>query len=230
MRSSPLQGRLVSPGTFRAARTLRVCAIVILLGASAAAMAQALYRWSDADGKTHYGDRPPKGALNVTRIEIDPPGNTVTMPAAPKAPAESAKSEEKAPPDLATRRRALREKLEGVLVKAREKLAAAKLALAEAEPGDDERQFIQQRKGADTKGNTGSGTTAEGRQVGGSFGMGERRNCREVPGRDGQRVVVCPTFVPNEKFQDRVALMEEAVRAAELEVSEAEYAYRRGVD
>jgi Domain of unknown function (DUF4124) len=210
---------------------LAAAMFVALLGASGAAMAQVLYKWNDAQGKTYYGDRPPKGGLNVTRIEVDPPASNVTLPVAPKDPMEDAKDAEKAPPDIATQRRERRNRLEANLIKAREKLAAAKGALADAAvPDEDERQFIQQRKPADSGGDTGSGMTAEGRPMGGMLGMAARRNCREVNGRDGQTVIVCPAFVPNERYMERVAKLEEAVGLAELEVAEAETAYRRGVD
>jgi hypothetical protein len=213
----------ISPGAFRA------CAIACLCVASGAAMAQVLYKWTDAQGKTYYGDRPAKGALNVTRVEIDPPGDTVKLPPAPKAAVEGAK-EEKPAPDMATQRRDLRNLLEDNLAKARDKLEAAKRALAGAEPGEDERQFVQQRQPAGVGGTTGSSNTSDGRPMGGTSGMSVvRRNCREVAGRDGT-VVVCPVLMPNEKYRERVAQLEEAVKAAEEDVAKAEYAYRRGVD
>ncbi len=202
----------------------------MVLACGAAMAQQVLYKWNDAQGKTYYGDHPPKAALNVTRVELDVPATNVVPPVAPKATGEDAKEAVKAPADVATQRRDLRNRLETNLIQARAKLETAKRALAEVQPAEDEGQYVQQRRPLGPGGGTGAGTTSEGQQVGGMLGMAPRVNCREVEGRGGKRVVVCPSFVANEKYADRVALLEEAVRKAEEEVAEAEYAYRRGVD
>lgn len=45
-----------------------------------AAVAQAQFKWTDADGKVHYGDNPPRDARNITRV-----GSAAADPADPFA-------------------------------------------------------------------------------------------------------------------------------------------------
>lgn len=188
----------------------------MMLAASGHAMAQALYRWSDAEGKTHYGDRPPKDAIGVTKVDTGPETNTLGAPLAPApkaAPAASDAPKKVAAPDRNTQRRATRERLEAELKRARENLELAKKMLAEG--GDmqvDERQAVLQQPGKGP-------VTATARQ-----------NCRPVTGKDGKPTLMCPASVPNERYHERIAQREEAVRKAEEEVAAAETAYRRGVD
>jgi hypothetical protein len=185
-------------------------ALALLLGASTGALAQALYRWTDVDGRVSYGDKPPKGALNVTRIEVNPSTNTV--PSVPVPPRAAVVDTPAAPgPDLATQRRTTRNKLEASLAQAREKLDLARKNLAEGtDPQEDERQMVQRG----TAGPTGAA----------------KMNCRQVAGKDGKNATICPSMVPNDAFYQRIARLEDAVRAAEEEVAAAETAYRRGVD
>jgi hypothetical protein len=49
-------------------------------------------------------------------------------------------------------------------------------------------------------------------------------------GSDGRAIWNCPRPIPNEAYFDRQKQLEEAVKKAEEEVTEAERAYRRGVD
>lgn len=186
-----------------------------LLAASSLAMAQALYRWTDAEGKTHYGDRPPKDAIGVTKVDTGPETNTLNAPLAPApkaAPAVDVPAKIGAP-DRNTQRRDTRERLAADLKRARENLEAAKKMLAEGgDMRDDERQTVQQRSGSPP-------VTATARQ-----------NCRQVTGKDGKPALMCSGSVPNEQYYERIAQLEEAVRKAEEEVAAAENAYRRGVD
>lgn len=46
--------------------------LVSLLAHAAGADAQ-VYRWRDADGRTHYSDRPPAAAQDVRRLDVAPP-------------------------------------------------------------------------------------------------------------------------------------------------------------
>ncbi|HXN15741.1 MAG TPA: DUF4124 domain-containing protein, partial [Usitatibacter sp.] len=67
------------------ARTLKRtlwAAILIAYGAiPASGLSQALYKWVDKGGQTHYGDKPPKDSDGpVTRIEIDVPPDKVSAP------------------------------------------------------------------------------------------------------------------------------------------------------
>jgi hypothetical protein len=190
--------------------------IAVLLGASSFAGAQTLYRWIDAEGKTHYGDRPPKNAVGVSKVDTGPETNALSAPLvpAPKAtPAAGDAPQKAATADVATQRRETRERLEADLKRARENLELAKKMLAEGgDMMEDERQAVQQQAGRPP-------VTATARQ-----------NCRQVTGKDGKPALMCPASVPNEKYYERIAQLEEAVRKAEEEVATAETAYRRGVD
>lgn len=201
-------------------RLARAALLLALLGASGIAMSQALYRWTDAQGKTHYGDRPPKEAIGLTRVDTGP--ETITLPAAPVAPSAPAvkaapTAGEGAPPpavaDRATQRRETRERLRAALNRALDDLEAAKKKLADGgEMQDDERQVVQRRTGRPPVTPT------------------AQQNCRPVPGKDGKPSLMCPVSVPNEQYYGRMAGLEEAVRKAEEAVAAAESAYRRGVD
>jgi hypothetical protein len=190
--------------------------IAVFLGASSLAGAQTLYRWIDAEGKTHYGDRPPKNAIGLTKVDTGPETNALSAPLvpAPKAtPAAGDAPQKAAAADVATQRRETRERLEADLKRARENLELAKKMLAEGgDMMEDERQAVQQQAGRPP-------VTATARQ-----------NCRQVTGKDGKPALMCPASVPNEKYYERIAQLEEAVRKAEEEVAAAETAYRRGVD
>ena len=213
------------------ARALRALAMVALLATPIAASAQVLYKWTDIEGRTQYGDKPPKNFTGpVTRIEIEPPA-AARAPAGPKEDIEATITEEKTP-DIAAKRRAVREALEAQLESARAKLERAKAALAEAVPEDSEGQVIQQR--ADQKNpRPGPNSTSTGGMLGtgGMHGSAAKQNCRTVKSADGKSsTVICPTLVPGEAYYERVGRLEDAVRKAEEEVAAAELAYRRGVD
>lgn len=207
--SRPRTGWLVATGIFIA---------VLSLPASAQPV---LYRWTDKAGKVHYGDKPAPGALEVTRIEIDAkpsgaapaPAPLPPVPAAPASPAPEVARD--APPagDLASQRRATRERLQAALDRARARLEAAKKALDDSSAMEEgERQTIVRSAGRAPL----AGTT--------------RMNCRQVVGKDRKTTTVCPAVVPNEQYYERRAGLEEAVRAAEEELAAAENAYRRGAD
>jgi len=202
-----------------------------------------LYRWTDASGGTHYGDKPPKGALGVTRIDVDTAGSTVPshpVPAKP-APMPAAPRAEGAPapaPDLLTQRRETRARLEANLANARARLDLAKKNLSEAnELQPEEQQVVQQRldnaapgAGVGT-GNTPADATQPQGAHGGMMGLYPKRsNCTVSKGANGKLVTVCPTIIPNQAYQERIAALEEAVRKAEDDVAAAQTAYRRGVD
>lgn len=182
--------------------------------AAAPAGAQVLYKWVDANGRVVYSDRlPPKGFIGkVERIEPDAPATPVEAapPVVPRPAAETAK----APPDMATQRRATRVRLQANLDAARERVEAARKALTEgSDPQSDDRRIIQQR----VDGTTPTTTTL-------------RNNCRTTRGADGKDSVMCPTALLNEEYFARVEQLEEALRKAEEDLSAAELAYRRGVD
>lgn len=189
---------------------------IVLAGFAASSVAQTLYKWTDAQGRIQYSDRPPKDFKGeVTRIESDaqPPQAPAWVPKATEPKAQEGKQVEKAPGDMNSRRRALREKLAADVTRARERLEAAKKALDEAEgPQVDERQVVQQRFARGTKPAT------------------PRSNCREVVASDGKKQLMCPALVPGEGYYDRVRALEEAVAKAEEDLTLAERAYRQGAD
>ena len=219
-------------------RVLRVAALGIawaaILAAPTAAMAQqAFYKWTDKDGKVQYADQPPKNFTGpVTRVEFDAKADAVALPPVTKAPAKGEEAAPAPPPDVAAKRRALREKLGAEVTRARENVALAKQALADAgSPGDSERQVIQQR--VDSKNpapGPGSASTGGMFGSGGMHGGALRSNCRTAKASDGKTVTTCPTIVPNDAYYERIRQLEEAVRKAEEELAAAEDAYRRGVD
>lgn len=175
------------------------------------ALSQALYKWTDKDGKTQYSDKPPvKFEGEVTRIEID--AQPATRPPYVPPPAQP-KTVEDVPPkaaDPATKRRELRAKLEARVAAARVQLAAAKAALeAGGAPQDGEGQVVQQRFAKPKAG---------------------RSNCRAVKGADNKVTYNCPALVPNDAYYERLKNLEDALARAEEELSAAEEAYRRGVD
>ena len=195
-----------------------VLAIAVLVLSTNVA-AQTLYKWVDQDGKVHYADRPPVGFKGeVTRIEADAVPDVAPRPP-PAAPAKRQvedEGKEKAP-DPATRRRQQRELLAARLTAARDKVEAARKALAEGEgAGEDEKQFVHE-----------------------TFRRDERRpertppprsNCMSSTSSGGTAEWNCPRQVPNDAYFERQGKLEEAVRQAEEELADAERAYRRGVD
>jgi hypothetical protein len=188
--------------------------LVFALAAFPAA-AQTLYKWIDANGKTQYSDRPPKGFTGeVTRIEVDVDKATLPPAAAPAAAAKPAGTATPPVEDIAAKRRATRARLEARLAKARDNVDAAKKALTDSQfPEPEERQIVQQRATS-----------------GGMHGMTGRSNCRQEKNQSGATILMCPTAVPGVEYQERIARLEEDLRRAEEELTAAEEAWRRGVD
>ena len=183
------------------------------------AYAQVLYKWVDADGRIQYSDTPPKNPKGpVTRIEPDvAPTPAAPAPAKPEA-AKPAPKAEAAPVvnDIASQRRAKRGMLEARLNAARDKLEAAKKALAEAPgPEPDERQVFRQEIKPGQGGMHGLSTA--------------RSNCKEST-KDGKKVTTCAGTFATDAYYERIAKLEIAVHQAEEELDEAETAWRRGVD
>jgi type IV secretory pathway VirB10-like protein len=226
-----------SERTLASRRALRVAALGIAWAAALAAPAalaqQAFYKWTDKDGKVQYADQPPKNFTGpVTRVEFDAKAEAGALPPVTKASAKGEEATPPAPPDVAAKRRALREKLGAEVTRARENVALAKQALADVgSPGDSERQVIQQRvdKNHPAPG-AGSASTGGMFGSGGMHGGAPRSNCRTVKGSDGNTVTTCPTIVPNDAYYERIRKLEEALQKAEEELATAEEAYRRGVD
>jgi hypothetical protein len=223
-------------------RIVEALVAAALLGAAGMASAeQPMYRWNDANGGVHYGDHPPADARGLTRVEVDPAATTMPSPPRQALPPGAAKAGEparaKPPPDLLTQRRATREKLEANLALAREKLDLARKNLAEATDMAPDEQQVVMSKVADAPAGTGTPTDAvdPGRmQLANTttYGNAARRsNCFVAMGKQtGKSGVVCPTIIPNQAYRERIAALEDAVKKAEEDVSDAETAYRRGVD
>lgn len=181
---------------------------------SATALAQTLYRWTDSSGKTHYGDRPPKDAVGLTKVDTGPETNVLSAPVVPPKTSPAAEVAPKAvPADRATQRRETRDRLRANLERALENLEQAKKKLAEGgDLQEDERQMVRQRAAR-------APTTATA-----------HLNCRQEKGQDGKLSLMCPVSVPNDQYYERIAKLEGAVKQAEEEVAAAESAYRRGAD
>jgi len=206
----------VPSGASLAAFALAIAGLLL----PAPAVSQVLYKWIDPSGKVQYSDRPPKDMTGVTRIEPDTPATpSPTPPAVPKAAVDPAKTPPPLAQDPAGKRRAVRNELERKLAQARDNLDAARKALTDAaNPEPEERQIVQQQMKA-------------GKGSGGMHGLSPARsNCRPYTDKNGKAGVMCPASTPNEAYYDRIAKLEEAVRNAEEEVSQAEQAWRRGVD
>lgn len=202
----------------------------IVLGYSNA-LAQVLYKWTDKDGKIHYSDTFPHGfADTVTTIEPDAKPDPAPV-AADKPNPKSAHAPEPVS-DLATTRRAQREAFAARITRARDKLEAAKSALADqASPEDSERQVVQQRVERNNPRPSASSSSTGGMfGSGGMHGGAARSNCSTVTGADRRTVTTCSTLVPTEAYYERQQRLEEAVRQAQAELAAAEEAYRRGVD
>lgn len=197
----------------RAASAAALCALAAALALPAAA--QSFYRWTDAEGKVQYSDKPPKGFKGeVTRIEHEEKPALPSKAAPVAAPAAAPVKAPAAGEDIAAKRRATRLRLGAQLASARANVEAARKAISDSEsPEVDERQVVQQRH-----------------TQGGMHGMSPRSNCRAETGKDGRKTLMCPTSVPTVEYHDRIARLEAVLRRAEEELADAEEAWRRGVD
>jgi Domain of unknown function (DUF4124) len=198
-----------------------------------AVFAQVLYKWIDNDGRVQYSDQPPKNFTGpVTKIEPDEkPTPSPPRTSSSESKASGASDQAGGLIEMAAKKRAVRDKLEANLVAARARLAAAKAELDGATPGVDERMTIQQRQDAATPmPGPGSATTGGMFGMGGMSGTAPRSNCTVANNANGTPVQTCRAFVPAEGYYDRVQKLQDAVAAAEADVSAAETAYRRGVD
>jgi hypothetical protein len=200
------------PKVVDAAVLAAACIAAAIAVHAAEPQTRTLYRWTDAEGRVQYADKPPAGFKGeVTRVEVDLDANV--RPLAPAKPQRIAPDvlRDVTPPsaDIAKARREKRAKLEAALRAAQDKVAAAKAALEEGgAPKDDEQQVVQRRY---------------------AKAQASKSNCRTV--KEGDKTsVVCPSLVPGEPYYERQKSLEETLRRAEAELADAEAAYRRGVD
>ena len=190
-----------------------LAALVLMTGLAAQAETTTFYRWTDAQGRIQYSDKPPSGFKGeVTTFEVEFDGTKAKGPAATRAPLvppDVMRDVAPPPPDMNKARRDSRAKLEESLRKAQAKVAAAKAALESGgDLKDDERQVVQR-------------TYAKAQP--------DKSNCR--PTHDGKKgAVMCPSIVPGEPYYDRQRALEEALRKAEEELAAAETAYGRGMN
>lgn len=189
-------------------------AAALAIAASAYADVRTLYRWTDDQGRVQYSDKPPPASFKgeVTRIETDTEANTRPSgtPRPPLVSPEVLRDVTPAKPDIAKTRRETRARLELAVQQAEDKVAAAKAAIAGGgELKDDERQTVQRQYAQAQPG---------------------KSNCRASTGSDGKPTVMCPAMVPSEQYYDRMRGLEDALKQAEEELSDAKAAYRRGVD
>lgn len=196
---------------------MRALALALLVLAATAVEAQVFFKWVDAEGKTRYSDQLPQGfAGKVERIDVDlQAAPVISVPAAPPkvvAPAEAKKSGPAS--DIASRRRAARDRLQADVDGAQLRLKQARDALdGSRETRDDERQTIRQRA-----------------NMAGTLPAVGRSNCRMMAGPDGKPAMMCPAVVPNETYYDRIRDLEAVVQQAEADLDRAKEAYRRGTD
>ena len=232
-----------------AERMLRIAMLAAAAMLATTAGAATFYKWTDKDGNVHYSDAAPKGVTGVTRVEIDEDAHTVPAPVPAQAAREGAAKPvpDAAPgvPDILTQRRETRARLEANLHAARERLDLARKALSEFTATGGDQQYIQTQvdpsainrnqanEGAEIPAPSPSANpdvTQSQPTRGGMLGMAPRANCRTAVGKDGKKVLICPTAVANQDYFRKEQELEDAVKRAEADVAEAEVAYRKGVD
>jgi hypothetical protein len=194
------------------ARVARAATAVALLALSLVAQAdvRTFYRWTDAQGRIQYSDKPPPASFKgqVTRMDVDTDSNT-SAAEPPRAPRVAPDVLKDVTPDAANQRREKRARLEAAVKNAEKKLAEAKAAAAQgAELKDDDFNVVQRRFAKAQPG---------------------KANCRTITEGE-KKSIICPALAPSEQYYDRQKTLDDAVRAAEEELAQAESAYRRGVD
>ena len=192
-------------------RFARAAALALSLAIGVAhADVRTLYRWTDAQGRIQYSDRPPPASFKgeVTRIEVETDGNT-SAPEAPRAPRVAPDVLKDVTPDINRQRREKRAKLEEAVRQAEKRVAEAKAALEQGGEMKEDEQGVIQRRYAKAQPN--------------------KANCRVVAEGE-KKVVICPAITPNEQYYERQKGLEDALRKAEEDLSDAQLAYRRGVD
>jgi hypothetical protein len=177
------------------------------------ASAQTLYKYVDKDGRTVLSDTPPKGVA-FEKIEYD--RNTNVIESQRRSTGSRTASDGDGRDDRVKKRAQLRDELRAAVDAARERLAAAKLALEQGrDPKEDEWQPTVSQPDNGGKPNAKGVITGRGGKV--------------VCNKDGNGRIVCPAVpVPAESYRKRIESLEQAVEEAELALKEAELKYRRG--
>jgi hypothetical protein len=220
-------GRNVSSGfffmSFRSIyRSLPVVASLALAMSAPNAHAVTLYKLVDVDGKVTYAELPPHdyhGRMIPMDIDVQTSAAQVTKATTP-APEQAAPKAEKPEPDYLSRRRATRAALDARLKRARDRLEAAKAALANLTMQEDDVRIVMKEVKEKTRSDTRPPGSPDPRM---------RPGCKDLFA-NGRHKYMCPGGAPNENFIARASALEEEVKQAEDEVEEAEVAYRKGVD
>lgn len=98
---------------------LFVTLTIMMLGASSSSFAGKIYKWTDANGKVHYGERPPAGKAEQMKIKGTTPFGTAPAPkssdkgdAASKflESVEAERKEKKEADDLSAKNKAITDK------------------------------------------------------------------------------------------------------------------------
>ena len=185
-------------------------AALLAIGLAAQADVRTLYRWTDAQGRIQYSDKPPPASFKgeVTRMDVDTEMNTRESQSTP-SPRVAPEVLKDVTPDRAQDLRGKRAKLLEARRAAEKKVADAKAALAQGgEPKDDELGIVQRHY---------------------AKSQPDKGNCRAVT-EGGKKTFMCPGMAPNEQYYERQRGLEDALKQAEEELAQAELAYRRGID
>ena len=99
------------------ARGAALAALLAIAIGIAHADVRTLYRWTDAQGRTQYSDRPPPASFKgeVTRIEVDTETNA-NAPETQRAPRVAPEVLKDVTPDLAKQRREKRDEVAAAVI------------------------------------------------------------------------------------------------------------------
>lgn len=191
---------------------IRLALVALALLAAPGWAAGPLYKLIDGKGRVTFTDTVPKDFDGqVIRLEVV---TTPTVPPTPVPPAPSASPPARVETFSGRRQQdlaALADRLE----KARARVAAAQKAKDEGGRAAPQEMQVVQRRYPPPK----AGQPAP------------FPNCatRKDPA-SGSPVMICPAQVPGPAFYERQRKLDDDLVAAELELADAERAYRRGVD
>ena len=121
--------------------TTLMIAGILALGSAGAASAQALWKYTDKDGKVTYSDKAPKKGETAQLVTSDPAANVIDAPKATAGEGVPQKLQESRAraAERASRREQLREAMEAT----KAELEAAKVALEDGrKPSADEVQIV----------------------------------------------------------------------------------------
>ena len=191
---------------------LRAIALALALLAATGWASAPLFKLIDRNGRVTFTDMPPKDFDGqVIRLEVSNPTAIPAPPAAAPAPPPAPPKAE----SFSGRRQQAQAELAERLDKARARVAVARKAKEEGGRATPQEMQVIQRRYPPPK----AGQPAP------------FPNCstRKDPA-SGALVMICPAQVPGPAFQERQRKLDDDLTAAELELADAEQAFRRGVD